>query len=135
MQIYYRRLIISLISLLSIVSLSGCSSVLSSRMPNEGIGMSQAYHDAISGSDSSPNDSVVQANMPVRSFALQTTDYTKYTRTQANEINNLFPRVHNPNVVMYVYPHLTGKGANKVPVPGYSTVFSLYKQVHYKMPD
>ena len=29
-----------------------------------------------------------------------------YTRTAANEIRNLFPRLPNPDLVMYVYPHL-----------------------------
>ncbi len=37
------------------------------------------------------------------SFSLQ----EPYTRTAANEIRNLFPRLPNPDLVLYVYPHLS----------------------------
>src|SRR5690349_7144632 len=30
-----------------------------------------------------------------------------YSRTAANEIRNLFPRLPNPDLVLYVYPHLS----------------------------
>ncbi|MDD2052773.1 TIGR03751 family conjugal transfer lipoprotein [Pseudomonas putida] len=55
-----------------------------------------------------------------------------YSRTAANEIHNLFPRLPNPDLVMYVFPHLAG--TEPVPVPGYSTVFPFYSQTHYAMP-
>jgi conjugative transfer region lipoprotein (TIGR03751 family) len=41
-----------------------------------------------------------------------------------------FPRLPNPDLVMYVYPHLAGTQA---PVPGYSTVFPLYES-QYALP-
>ena len=56
---------------------------------------------------------------------------TGYTRDAANEVENLFPRLPNPDLVMYVYPHLTGEG---YPVPGYSTTFPLYERVEYALP-
>ncbi len=55
-----------------------------------------------------------------------------YTRTAANEIKQLFPRLPNPDLVMYVYPHL--RGQEPVPVPGYSTVFPFYSRVQYALP-
>lgn len=55
-----------------------------------------------------------------------------YTRTAANEVHNLFPRLPNPDLVLYVYPHLGG--TEQVPVPGYSTVFPFYQRVQYAMP-
>lgn len=54
-----------------------------------------------------------------------------WTREQVNEHQNLFPRLRNPDLVMYVFPHLGESGA---PVPGYSTVFPLYEQVEYALP-
>ncbi|HCF3623462.1 TPA: TIGR03751 family conjugal transfer lipoprotein [Pseudomonas aeruginosa] len=57
---------------------------------------------------------------------------TQYTRTAANEIRRQFPRLPNPDLVMFVYPHLAG--SDPVPVPGYSTVFPLYQRVQYAMP-
>lgn len=55
-----------------------------------------------------------------------------YTRTAANEIYRQFQRLPNPDLVMYVFPHLAG--ADPAPVPGYSTVFPLYQRVQYAMP-
>ncbi|EJX0634388.1 TIGR03751 family conjugal transfer lipoprotein [Salmonella enterica] len=55
-----------------------------------------------------------------------------YTRTAANEIQARFKRLPNPDMVMYVFPHLTeGEG---VPVPGYTTVFPLHIRVNYALP-
>ena len=56
----------------------------------------------------------------------------RYTRTAQNEINRQFQRLPNPDLVMYVFPHLAG--TDPVPVPGYSTVFPLYQRVQYAMP-
>ena len=58
--------------------------------------------------------------------------YEPYTRTAENEIDSLFPRLPNPDLVMYVFPHLAG--SHPTPVPGYSTVFALYDHVQYAMP-
>ena len=56
----------------------------------------------------------------------------RYTRTAQNEIHRQFHRLPNPDLVMYVFPHLAG--TDPVPVPGYSTVFPLYQRVQYAMP-
>lgn len=57
---------------------------------------------------------------------------TTYTRTAQNEIERQFHRLPNPDLVMYVFPHLAG--TDPVPVPGYSTVFPLYQRVQYALP-
>ncbi|WP_336844125.1 TIGR03751 family conjugal transfer lipoprotein [Providencia rettgeri] len=54
-----------------------------------------------------------------------------YTRTQSSEIHQQFPRLPNPDMVMYVFPHLS---SGNLPVPGYSTVFPFYHQVQYALP-
>lgn len=55
-----------------------------------------------------------------------------YTRTASSEIYRQFRRLPNPDLVMYVFPHLAG--TDPAPVPGYSTVFPLYQRVQYAMP-
>ena len=55
-----------------------------------------------------------------------------YTRSAANELRSQFPRLPNPDLVLYVFPHLAG--SEQAPVPGYSTVFPFYRQVHYALP-
>ena len=62
---------------------------------------------------------------------LRTTNYTAYTRTEQRELNGLFPRLPNPDLCMYVYPHLSGEGST---VPGYTSCFPLYKQNQYALP-
>ncbi|CNK40400.1 putative lipoprotein [Yersinia enterocolitica] len=55
-----------------------------------------------------------------------------YTRTAENEIQQLFPRLPNPDMVIYIYPHMSG--SEPVPIPGYSSVFPFYSRVQYALP-
>ena len=54
----------------------------------------------------------------------QITNYTAYTRTEQRELNGLFPRLPNPDLCMYVYPHLSGEGST---IPGYTSCFPMYE--------
>ncbi|AIN19514.1 TIGR03751 family conjugal transfer lipoprotein [Yersinia rochesterensis] len=54
-----------------------------------------------------------------------------YTRTAENEIQQVFPRLPNPDMVIYIYPHMAGNAP--APVPGYSSVFPFYSQVQYAL--
>ena len=55
-----------------------------------------------------------------------------YTRTALNELELLFPRLPNPDVLIYVYPHLATE--ERVPVPGYTTAVPLYARAEYALP-
>ncbi len=59
-------------------------------------------------------------------------DYVEYTRTALSELDNLFPRHANPDMVIYVYPHLATR--TRAPIPGYTTVIPLYERVEYRLP-
>lgn len=75
----------------------------------------------------------VQHRTPTQSEPCGAHDlYCGYSRTPDNEIQQLFPRLANPDIIVYVTPHLATH--NKVPVPGYTTAFPLYDEVHYAMP-
>ncbi len=54
-----------------------------------------------------------------------------YTRDAYNELDVRFPRLPNPTIIMYVFPHLSKEDT---PVPGYSTMFQLYERPHYALP-
>lgn len=62
----------------------------------------------------------------------QSLDYVEYTRTTRAELDNLFPRLENPDLVIYVYPHLATRV--RAPIPGYTTVIPLYERVEYRLP-
>ena len=54
-----------------------------------------------------------------------------YTRTSFAELDVQFPRLPNPTIIMFVFPHLSDE---QTPVPGYSTMFPLYETVHFALP-
>ncbi len=59
-------------------------------------------------------------------------DAPGYTRTAANELELLFPRLPNPDVYVYVPAHLATE--LRIPVPGYTTAVPLYDRVEYALP-
>lgn len=53
--------------------------------------------------------------------------------TEATQpVNQRFTRLPNPDLVMYVAPHLSADG--RYPIPGYSTVIPLYERIEYALP-
>ena len=54
-----------------------------------------------------------------------------YTRTQAKELNGIFSRLPNPDICMYIDPHLSIEGAT---IPGYTSCFSMYEKNQYALP-
>jgi conjugative transfer region lipoprotein (TIGR03751 family) len=58
-------------------------------------------------------------------------DLHGYTQQAHNEIEQVFPLLPNPQLVLFVFPHLSAEGA---PVPGYSTAFPMYAVDQYAMP-
>ncbi|EOF6272257.1 TIGR03751 family conjugal transfer lipoprotein [Salmonella enterica] len=51
---------------------------------------------------------------------------------QNNDAQALFRRLPNPDLEMYIFPHLAG--SEGVPVPGYTTVLPFYNRVQYALP-
>lgn len=113
------------------ITLVGCSTSQEDILPTNGKNMLDLWHQQAGGSQSLL-DMRTQLRRPLTSPDTMTAAQREYTRTAENEVNQLFPRLPNPDLVMYVFPHLTGKGTT--PVPGYSTVFSLHSRVAYALP-
>lgn len=124
-------LIVCLIS--GLAALVGCSTTTRSVLPEKGATMTQIYQQKMHESDEQ-TEGLEAARDKANAGWLgdANTSQYGYTRTSSNELKNLFPKLPNPTVVMYVYPHLAG--SDEAPVPGYSTAFTLYKQDHYALP-
>ena len=79
--------------------------------------------------------SAYTANTPMLSPSLtgvvESGEVSAYTRNSANEIDNLFPELPNPTLLMYVFPHIT---ADDIRVPGFTTAFKMYRRQHYALP-
>lgn len=128
---------------LVVALLTGCATSKDELMPTNGKTMQQLWEQgAVQGASSASagtgglGQQAVEAardtlRRPIDATAMAE-ENTRYTRDAANEIRSQFSRLPNPDLVMFVYPHLAGGEA--VPVPGYSTVFPLYTKPHYAMP-
>ncbi len=83
--------------------------------------MRAAGHDDLRGLRESVQENPVDAMTPAEPGA-----------RPGAALNVRFARVANPELVMYVYPHLAGP--EQVPVPGYHTSFPMYARIHYARP-
>ncbi len=108
--------------------LQGCASTSEQLLPRGARDMQAIWNGAASGQPTLQPRLVLRRPLEAPPHAEQAT----YTRSAANEIRSQFPRLPNPDLVLYVFPHLAG--SEQAPVPGYSTVFPFYRQVHYALP-
>lgn len=114
---------------------SGCSTSKEEMLPAGDHTMLALWNGEDGSGSASQAASVARMSLrrpltPVEQQAAPGTD-DSYSRTAASEISQQFPRLPNPDMVMYIFPHLA-EGTS--PVPGYSTVFSFYGQTQYAMP-
>ncbi len=130
--------------LISSIALSGCSAsnhdknahsasskpraTVASIMKRQGTETDiNTYRRKVSGST---NPSARAPKPVVRQHSTQA-PLMHYTRSQAKELKGIFPRLPNPDLCMYVYPHLSLEEAT---IPGYSSCFSMYDKNHYALP-
>ena len=118
---------LSLTSLL----LSSCASTKDAVLPQDGPSMKAIYEQHIE-EMGALDPLVVREALGNRPVADGAGALHGYTREAYNEIDITFPRVPNPSLVMYVFPHLAGR--EQVPVPGYVTTFPMYERVEYALP-
>lgn len=115
------------------LALSGCSTDKDELLPHGGQTMLDIWNGSGSaGTQQQLLDARQRLRRPLSAADLAAPIQEPYTRTAANEIRSQFPRLPNPDLVMYVYPHLSG--TEQAPVPGYSTVFPFYQRVQYALP-
>jgi len=110
----------------STLTLCACTSsiVASNAIPEGGLTVSQLYQQSI--------------NEPTHSWSVKRTltkpvNYEGYTRDASNEIQNLFKPMDNPQIPIYVFPHVALIGDEQLLKPGYTTGFFLYKQNQFAL--
>ena len=120
------------LAMLTLPIATGCASKTKEDiLPQDGPTMNEVYDAHFARKGGSPQAGN-PANWPAgRRGAADGAGLEGYTRDAADEINSQFPRLPNPDLVIYVFPHLSGTG---YPVPGYSTVIPMYETVEYAMP-
>ncbi len=55
---------------------------------------------------------------------------SSYSLNHINELRRDFRKVPNPEIVAYVFPHISD---GELPVPGYFTMFKLYERDHFAL--
>lgn len=115
---------------LGLMSLLGCASgTKEDLLPQDGPTMKEVYDGHFRGAAQAARTTA--AGPPLGRMAGADPGLEGYSRDSHNEIESQFPRLPNPDLVMYVFPHLSEQG---YPVPGYSTVIPLYETVEYALP-
>ena len=120
-----------LISVLGLISLAGCASTKEAVLPQDGPSMKTIYEGHVQEMNAR-DPQFIRSELGNRPVLTGEAALQGYTREAFNEIDVLFPRLPNPTLVMYVFPHLAGDA--HAPVPGYATAFPMYEQVEYALP-
>ena len=124
---------LTLLSALSLISLvlAGCASTKDAVLPQDGPSMQAIYEGHVQAM-AARDPQVIRVELGHRPVVTGEAALQGYTREAFNEIDVLFPRLPNPTLIMYVFPHLAGEA--RAPVPGYTTAFPMYEQVEYALP-
>lgn len=136
------RMHLMLILLATSISLIGCKSMSGNVVPQTGPTMEQVYDGMGKSSNadianivitpgnqstSSGEDDLVQVRKAANTIHQDTT-------TTTPKINNhAFQKIPNPELKLYIYPHLAGQ--SEIPIPGYYTAFNAYDKNHYLLPQ
>ncbi|ELX2369119.1 TIGR03751 family conjugal transfer lipoprotein [Salmonella enterica] len=116
-----------------LLGLSGCSTSKDEMLPPGDSTMLDMWQNkASSARTTTEARGVLRRGLTDSDLATRQSLEESYTRDAQNEIQQLFPRLPNPDMVIYIYPHMAGN--EPAPVPGYSSVFSFYSRVQYALP-
>lgn len=122
-----------LVSLTSMLTLSGCTTPGKNILPHGDMTMLQIYRAQTGSSiESSDIDENRISNTKNQSVAEPLND--QYSDIAEDQINSEFKLLPNPNIAVYVFPHMSHYNGTNVPIPGYTTTFFLYEKNHYAMP-
>ena len=128
------------------MALSGCATSQEEMLPTNGTTMAGIWQSTTTGRGTTNTADDIEGdhttNLEHARSALRrpiapanlTVERSAYTRTAANEIHSQFSRLPNPDLTLYIFPHLSGGTSEQVPIPGYTTVFPLYDRPHYGQP-
>ena len=114
-----------------VLALSGCSAAQDSTLPNPNTNVERVWKEQMG--QGGQYDALTlysgELKQPLDVHQLAERQ-SNYARDAWRETTNVFPRLPNPDIVLYVMPHKAGA----LPVPGYTTVFPLYERVQYATP-
>lgn len=123
--------------LISALELTGCATAGKDTLPEGGnMTMAQIYQHETGLSMDSEQDAGEASSLPQNPLLSSVPlDYVHYTLPPSNSVDALFKPLPNPEIDMYIYPHLVTENGEAEPVPGYTTAFFLYRQPYFARPN
>lgn len=120
-------------AMIAVLLLAGCSTSKDEILPpGDSTMLDMWQHKASSARTTTEARGVLRRGLSAEDLVTRQALEESYTRNVESEIQQLFPRLPNPDMVIYIYPHMTG--SEPAPVPGYSSVFPFYSKVQYALP-
>jgi len=110
-------------------NLSACSSISGNVVPKSGPKMETVYDSM--GDQNNTNNLLNKINMGQTHRSAPTWSLPEPSVGADLRVRPVrgFHKIPNPELRMYIYPHLAGR--DQIPVPGYMTVFNVYEQDNY----
>ncbi len=113
-------------------NLCACSSMAGNVVPPSGPAMEKVYgsmsdQDSANDSDKSAQSNNLKSKQNLKIFRQNNIDIQN--NFPVSNISHDFHKIPNPELRMYVYPHLGGR--DQIPVPGYTTEFNVYERNYY----
>lgn len=105
---------------------------------NEGYSMAQVYaHETGLGEQGNANAAMPDvANVRRNLVSVQTANQVRRIHSDSRPVRRQdFSMLPNPEINLYLFPHMETTGGEQVPIPGYTTGFFLYTQNHFALPS
>lgn len=127
------RMITILTLLAALISLTACSSMRGNVVPQSGPTMEQVYDSVDEQNNNIANQGNLNQLRQQVSLSQKTQTSSLAGSVSANAVSQQFHKLPNPELKMYVFPHLSGQ--DQVPIPGYFTAFNVYEHDYYALPQ
>lgn len=124
----------SLVLIMTLNSLLGAcaSSVRTGRVPQEGLTVSQIYHQVIDENEAQDLRQI-KANMKQKEALAQKTHYEGAFHQAFMNVSHGFKQLDNPAVPIYITPKVVLMGDEQFIKPGFVTQFYLYKKNQFAL--
>jgi len=124
-----RMILVRVFIMISISLLTACSSMSGNVVPKKGPTMEQVYDGM---AVSTPHHASLYNEHKKISQTMGVPLHVASSLPRS-AVTQEFHKLLNPELPLYVFPHLAGK--DDLPVPGYFTVFNAYEHDHYALPN
>lgn len=113
-----------------LLTLGGCASTTEDMIGTPDHTMNEVYSAAMGGG--SEGKLLDERSVLRRSLTESDADLSRFVRTEDDALRNDFPMLSNPEMRMFIAPHLSTRDG--IPVPGYVTRFRMWERDHYALP-